>query len=400
MEISICGVVWSANSDQKFVAKGDKKMRLSGMMRSGAVLCLGVFVFISAAVAETGSDSSGFRGLKTSAQNYGMSWSGNVDNLVQISIRGRSASVRTLEGQRVRNVNYNFQTSLPNREVNVEVRKRDGRGSVKVIQQPARFNNYTAIVEIHDSSGGSDNYRFDLTWENRFGNDDGWFGNNNGSNSSGPEMTWSGNVDDVIRISISGRRARVSRLSGRSPYNIRTNFDDALPRNNVVVTLRKREGRGSVRIIEQPRANNGYTAVVEIDDSRGGSDFYSFELNWNRNIGNNRNGGIFGNNNRNNRDRGDGMMTWSGTVDDRVQIIIRGRSVSTRTISGQRLGSGRYNMSSSLPNRNVNVRVDKTEGRGSVRVIQQPSRSNNYTAIVEIRDSSGGRDNYAFELEW
>lgn len=381
-------------------------MRLNGMFGAAAVFCLVLAGFVTGVFAESSLERPIVESGENKAQNYGMSWSGTVDNRVQITVRGRSASVRTLEGQRVRNVNYNFSSSLPNRDVKIDVRKRDGRGSVKVVQQPARFNNYTAIIEIRDSSGGSDNYRFDLNWDDRSGNDDDWFGNNNGSNGRAPEMTWSGNVDGVVRISINGRRARASKYSGRNPSNVRSNFDDDLPRNNVVVTLRKREGRGSVRIIEQPRANNGYTAVVEIDDSRSGSDFYSFELNWDRNIGNDRNNRNWGNNNRNNRNngnnrnRGTGMMNWSGTVDDRVQIIIRGRSVSTRTLSGQRLGNGRYNLSSPLPNRSVNVKVDKTDGRGSVRVIQQPSRNNNYTAIIEIRDSSGGRDNYAFQLEW
>lgn len=94
-----------------------------------------------------------------------------------------------------------------------------------------------------------------------------------------------------------------------------------------------------------------------------------------------------------------GSMDWSGTVDDTVQVIIRGRRATTNTISGSRTYDARADFNGRLRNRS-RVYVNKTDGRGKVYVIQQPNRRNNYTAIVQIVDSKGGRDNYSFTLSW
>jgi hypothetical protein len=40
------------------------------------------------------------------------------------------------------------------------------------------------------------------------------------------------------------------------------------------------------------------------------------------------------------------------------------------------------------------------EGRGSVELVQQPSTSNSFTAVVTIRDDEPGADFYEFELTW
>jgi hypothetical protein len=40
------------------------------------------------------------------------------------------------------------------------------------------------------------------------------------------------------------------------------------------------EGRGTVTVIQQPTAANGYTAVVEIRDPQRGYGFYDLNLNW------------------------------------------------------------------------------------------------------------------------
>lgn len=95
-----------------------------------------------------------------------------------------------------------------------------------------------------------------------------------------------------------------------------------------------------------------------------------------------------------------GRVEWRGMVDDRVQLVIRGGFAETRTISGTALGSGNYNFGSALPNRNVDIQIEKKKGRGQVRLIQQPSRSNNYTAIVEIYDEGSGAREYDVDIYW
>lgn len=101
-------------------------------------------------------------------------------------------------------------------------------------------------------------------------------------------------------------------------------------------------------------------------------------------------------------DTGDrsGRMTWRGRVDDDVRIRIRGGSADVETIGGTAYYDGQPNFSSSLPSRRVSVRLTKNRGRGDIFIEQQPSRDNDFTAIIRIKDSRGGADNYEFTLDW
>ena len=89
------------------------------------------------------------------------------------------------------------------------------------------------------------------------------------------------------------------------------------------------------------------------------------------------------------------LGTFRGRVDKEVRITLRGGQVSSNTLSGTELNS-RYRLNSPLPRQEGTVRVALEKGRGDVSVIQQPSASNGYTAIVRIFDRSGGADQYRF----
>lgn len=96
-------------------------------------------------------------------------------------------------------------------------------------------------------------------------------------------------------------------------------------------------------------------------------------------------------------------LNWEGRIDDRAELVIRGRSVRVRTISGQRNGQGRSYWSGNPRGGNWRpgrVSVSKRDGRGRVRVVQQPSRSNNFTTIIRIEDLKGGADNYRVRVRW
>ena len=146
----------------------------------------------------------------------------------------------------------------------------------------------------------------------------------------------------------------------------------------------------------QYRAKNGNlqykpsdAALIEIIDPRGGADRYAFELDWDR----------FGGDD-DEPDTGGGLMNWRGSVDDFVRISVIGRQSFVTTTSGQAASGVRYNFVEALPRTPLNVTVEKREGRGDIRVIQQPSRQNNFTAVIEIADRSGGRDTSEFDLFW
>jgi hypothetical protein len=95
-----------------------------------------------------------------------------------------------------------------------------------------------------------------------------------------------------------------------------------------------------------------------------------------------------------------GNMEWRGFVDNRVQLVIRGRSVQERTFGGTTTDDGRAVFSSALPAEPVQVSVRRLAGRGEVRVIQQPSAQNRYTAIVEIYDPTRGAQEHRLQVTW
>lgn len=95
-----------------------------------------------------------------------------------------------------------------------------------------------------------------------------------------------------------------------------------------------------------------------------------------------------------------GRMTWRGRVDDDVRIRIRGGSADVETIGGTAYYDGQPNFENSLPNRRVTVRLTQKRGRGEIFIEQQPSRENDFTAIIRIKDPRGGASDYEFTLEW
>lgn len=95
-----------------------------------------------------------------------------------------------------------------------------------------------------------------------------------------------------------------------------------------------------------------------------------------------------------------GRAYWRGMVDDKIQLVIRGGKIEHRTISGRGLADGTYSFTSELPNRQVAVAVEKQKGRGSVTVVQQPSRANDFTTVIEIYDNGGGSREYQIEVFW
>jgi hypothetical protein len=96
-----------------------------------------------------------------------------------------------------------------------------------------------------------------------------------------------------------------------------------------------------------------------------------------------------------------GKVFWTGQVDAKVHLVIQGSSIKTRTMSGATYPDGIPSFTAPLPNQGrVTIGVNKKDGRGTVKIIQQPNRRNNYTAIVEIFDGGGGARSYTVEIFW
>lgn len=96
-----------------------------------------------------------------------------------------------------------------------------------------------------------------------------------------------------------------------------------------------------------------------------------------------------------------GKVYWYGSVDNKIHLVIRGLTVEQRTVEGNATEPGRYSFTAPLPQAGVTVTVNKIEGRSNkITVVQQPSAGNDFTAIVEVHDDSGGAREYLLEISW
>lgn len=264
-------------------------------------------------------------------------WTGRVDREVYITMRGRD--LRTTGPDAGMPNRARVDEALPRGRGDVIVHLADGRGEVQVVEQPSARNNYTTTVRIRDRRSGADHYRITAFWtgDDRFDDrrdrrddrddrrddrDDRRNGdcgpNNSGrggiwghgsrqhdcdnprgrgdtgnrdrddrggyddrNNTDSGELRWSGRVDDVVELRISGRRVDAITRSGNRVDDVNSDIrGNGLPSRDVTVTVDKNTGRGSVQVVQQPVAWNGYTAVIRIHDPAGGARFYDLSAFW------------------------------------------------------------------------------------------------------------------------
>jgi hypothetical protein len=233
------------------------------------------------------------------------------------------------------------------------------------------------------------------------------------SSAQQPLFEWRGRVDGETRIMMRGDQVWTRDVRGRDTRPSRARIVRALPNRNGEVRVQVLNGRGDVDVIQQPSARNGYTTVLRIRDDYARADQYRIVAYW-QPAGDVFGRGGYGRGDVYDRDddryddrygygRGtvDGLLRWTGAVDDEVEIRIQGRNVDTRTLSGNGTRDVRANLNGrALPRRDVQVTVRERQGRGSVTVLQQPARWNNYTAVIRVRDRQGGFGYYDFDVTW
>ncbi|GAC1399860.1 MAG: hypothetical protein NVSMB56_14990 [Pyrinomonadaceae bacterium] len=93
-----------------------------------------------------------------------MYWKGRVDDNVQLLVRDGEVTLRLISGTPYDNATYKFTSPLPRRRLTVNLNVIKGRGEVKILQQPARENDFTTVIEIRDPKGGASDYELELTW--------------------------------------------------------------------------------------------------------------------------------------------------------------------------------------------------------------------------------------------
>ena len=94
-------------------------------------------------------------------------------------------------------------------------------------------------------------------------------------------VAWSGVVDGADDILFAGDESTIRHLSGNYPAEVRVSFSAPLPRAAARVSLVATRSRGVIRVMQSPAADNGYTAIVRVDDTRkGGERRFEFTLRW------------------------------------------------------------------------------------------------------------------------
>lgn len=198
-----------------------------------------------------------------------VNWFGRVDNRVNVVIKGGKVTTQAVAGP-VTNTRATVQGALPRRAATMTVQKLDGRGTVFVIQQPARSNDFTGIVQIYDPRRGRDNYQLRIAWTSR---------NTVEAYSSG-KVSWRGRVDSRTIIRITGEDVESIDEWKTGLTNVSFEVAGYLAARPGTVRVNKREGRGDVSILEQPSARNDYTAVILVFDEDGGADDYEVDIEW------------------------------------------------------------------------------------------------------------------------
>ena len=96
-----------------------------------------------------------------------------------------------------------------------------------------------------------------------------------------------------------------------------------------------------------------------------------------------------------------GTVTWRGLVKGVDDVVIRGSSATVQHVSGDALKDARGQFSAAMPQAPMNVRLVAASGPAPIRVIQQPSASNNYTTIVRVGDGGKAEGKlHTFTLRW
>jgi hypothetical protein len=197
-------------------------------------------------------------------------WVGRVDNRANIVLQGNAIRAVDLTNSGLTTTRQSVSGFLPRRDATVTVRRVSGRGSVTMIQQPNRFNNFEAIAQISDPQGGAANYHIEFSWQ----------ASNVIEDYQSGRVTWRGRVDQTVNIYLSGSDVSAQEISGNALQNASHTLSGYLARRPGNVSVRKRNGRGSVSILQQPSAANDYVAVIQINDPQGGADNYEIEITW------------------------------------------------------------------------------------------------------------------------
>jgi hypothetical protein len=206
-----------------------------------------------------------------------------------------------------------------------------------------------------------------------------------GGGGDGGKCTFEVEVDGVAEVSFSGDTGQLRTISGHRANWRRLECTGPMPRNPYDFRFRGIDGRGRQDLVRDPSRNGGM-AVVRIEDSQGGREGYTFDLQWRGGGG----GGGWGGGGGGGGGWGGGWNNGWGDV-----ITYRGQGRGDYYRQGgqqQRI----YGVDVSIDRRanRVNVRMDTNRGNDALVFNGRIQRVSGNTVYADVRNGAN-RGDYA-----
>lgn len=95
------------------------------------------------------------------------------------------------------------------------------------------------------------------------------------------KVYWRGMVDNKVHLVIRGITLEQRTVEGQNTEPGTFSFTSPLPDQAVTVGVIKIEGKSNkITVVQQPNAENLFTAIVEVHDDGGGARDYILEIFW------------------------------------------------------------------------------------------------------------------------
>jgi len=99
--------------------------------------------------------------------------------------------------------------------------------------------------------------------------------------TAGGQVDITARIDGTVELYLAGNSGRWEVVSGQAVSGQSVTFSAPLPETaGGKWSLSKLAGRGKAELVEKPTAENGYTAVIHIEDPQGVADTYRLRLQW------------------------------------------------------------------------------------------------------------------------
>jgi hypothetical protein len=246
-----------------------------------------------------------------------------LSGTAEIQIQGDQGNLRTLSGSQAQWRRLDCNQPLPRQPGNLRLSGVDGHGQQSLTQNPGT-NNGVAVVRIQNTTGGTEGFTGDITWDGgndssdyRWGTGTGNSNENSNGQSQNIRASISGNggsgsgrctfevaLNGTAEIQIQGDQGNLRTLTGSPAQWRRLDCNQALPRQPRNLQFSGSDGRDEPSQTQNSDTNNGIT-VFRIDNRNRGNQGYTGAITWNGGNGNWGNNGTY--------PVGDGDDSWDRT---------------------------------------------------------------------------------------